>query len=287
MPTEVVTDARSSIAKGSKSFFFASLFFSRDRREDCWALYRWCRHCDDAVDAAGTPEEARRALLDLSENTAGALSGKPASGLFAPLARVYARHGIPVEYARDHIRGFSMDVDGFDGQDLADVEKYSYHVAGVVGLMMAHIMGVTSDKAYGHAVDMGVAMQLTNIARDVREDFANGRVYLPARWLAEAGIDRHRLLDAEYREPLFAVVIRVLDRAEELYRSGFKGLGALPFRSAVAVAIAACVYRAIGREIRRRGAAAIDTRVYTGRLDKWLLAARGLALAVKSRFTRE
>jgi phytoene synthase len=158
-------------------------------------------------------------------------------------------------------------------------------VAGVVGVMMALVMGVAPEDlpTLRRAQDLGLAFQLTNISRDVVEDAANGRVYLPAAWLAEASVPEAEIGDLKHRPSLFAVTRRLLDAAEPYYDSALAGLPALPWRSAWAIAAARGVYRQIGVIVRQRGAAAWDTRASaSGAMKAWLALQAGL-IAVTSR----
>jgi phytoene synthase len=267
---------RDVIARGSKSFFLASLFFSRQVRDDCWLVYRWCRHCDDRVDHALDGATAEAELTEIRRETVLGFEGKSAEPVFRDFGRLCLERRVPLEHPLEVLKGFEKDARGFAYRAPEDVDEYSFQVAGVVGLIMTRIMGVSDRRADSHAKDLGIAMQLTNIARDVAEDFARGRVYLPGSWLEEARVDSSRLLDAEQRDSLFQVVSRLLRRADALYGSGRDGLCYLPFRSAVAVSVAAAVYSEIGRKILREGPSALDKRVHVTFLEKIKLAFVGV-----------
>jgi phytoene synthase len=293
VPT-VAKDNREIIARGSKSFFLASLVFSRTNRQACWTLYRWCRHCDDLVDRAKTKSDAVAAVTLLRAQTQSALAGEDCGADFAGLFALAKTHKIPTRHFFELIEGFEMDAAGTSMETLADVERYSYHVAGVVGLLMSYIMGVRDLRALENAVSMGVAMQLTNIARDVQEDLALGRIYLPGDWLRQAGLSSSDLLANGLRpsgdktvsalktrdELLFSLVLRLLDRAEELYEHGQRGLGALPMRSSLAVAVAAEVYSSIGKKIRRRGLSSLYARIYVTTSGKLLLSLKAISKTI-------
>ena len=281
MPTE----AQASIANGSKSFYLASLFFNRETRDASWHLYRWCRNVDDRIDLASDKDVALSRLAELRSATVMAFEeNRELDGEFAGLRSICSRYEIPIQYPLELIKGLEMDVSGHRYEKLDEVELYSYYVAGVVGLMMCHITGVSDRVAHRNAIDLGVAMQLTNIARDVAEDFERGRVYLPATWLREAGVDAGELMSARQRPRVYAVVLRLLDRADELYRSGYAGLKYLPFRAALAVSIAGSIYSAIGRKIRAGGPEILDQRVYVGFLHKLGLVLQGTWRAFTRRF---
>jgi phytoene synthase len=185
-----------------------------------------------------------------------------------------ADHAIPQRLPLEHLDGFVMDVDRRHYRTLDDTLEYCYHVAGVVGVMMAHIMGVREDAILDRASDLGIAFQLTNICRDVMEDAKVGRVYLPEDWLRDAGVPADAIDRPEHRERLFAVVERVLAEADRFYESSWSGISQLPPRSAWAVAAAKAVYGDIGRLISARGPQALDRRAATGRARKLALVLR-------------
>lgn len=279
-------NAKAAIAKGSKSFFLASLFFPRAMREDCWILYRWCRACDDRIDLAPNAAFASVALARLTDETRTALAGYGGSEEFAALGELFSRRKIPHELAFDLLRGMAKDTYGAHYHTLQDVESYAYDVAGSVGLIMTYVMGVTDATAAPHAKHMGEAMQLTNIARDVDEDFRRGRIYLPSLWLSEEGIDPTRLTAKEQHAKVFRVVTRLLDRAETLYRSGLAGLKFLPWRAALAVGAAAFIYRAIGHKMRKQGPSSLQHRAVVGLGQKLFLAFCSLRIVIPSRTGR-
>jgi phytoene synthase len=264
------------IDAGSKSFAGAARLFDPTTRESAMLLYAWCRHCDDAIDGehlgrrtrAGRGGHAQN-LAELEARTRAALRGEPSSDpVFVALQRVAARHRIPERYPLELLEGFAMDVEGRRPETLEHLLLYCYHVAGVVGLMMAHVMEVQDDWALQRAADLGIALQLTNVARDVMDDARHGRVYLPLEWLAEAGVSPDEIAAPGERRRVARVVARLLDEAERFYASGEEGLRALPFRSAWAVAAARAVYREIGRLVRERGAGAWERRVIVSRPRK-------------------
>lgn len=258
-----------AIRTGSKSFALAARLFDPATRDLVWDLYTWCRHCDDVVDGqvlghgidTVTDRDAR--LASLKAGTAAAFAGTAGpDGPFAALARVVAATGLPPMLADDHLAGFAMDTDGRRYETLADTLDYCYHVAGVVGLMMAWIMGVRDRTVLCRASDLGLAFQLSNIARDVGDDAAAGRIYLPAAWLREAGASlvAGRPIDRASAERVAPVVARLVAEAERYYDAAGHGVPSLPGRSAWAVATARLVYRDIGRAVVGRGGRAWTSR---------------------------
>ena len=286
--------SRETIQKGSSSFAAAAALFSAETRADAEMLYAWCRYCDDVIDGqelghgmvAPGPDAGQARLEALYAQTRAALAGEPtADPNFAAFQRVALRRHIPEAYAIQLIDGFAMDVAERRYETLEDTLDYCWHVAGVVGVMMALVMGVAPDDlpTLRRAQDLGLAFQLTNIARDVIEDAGNGRVYLPAQWLAEAGVPAQGLAAPEHRAAVFAVTQRLLAVAEPYYASAVSGLAALPWRSAWAIAAARGVYRQIGVEVLKRGTHAWDERVSTSTATKAWLALQGGVMAVASR----
>lgn len=281
-----------SIAKGSKSFAAAARLFDPGTRRSAVLLYAWCRHCDDVVDGQvsghrdglASPSDVAERLVVLERQTRAALSGGAvADPAFAGLREVAARHAIPRRLPLRHLDGYRMDVEGRRYVTLDDTLDYSYHVAGVVGVMMARIMDVRDEAMLDRASDLGLAFQLTNIARDIVEDAQAGRVYLPETWLAEAGIPTGEVAHPEHRARLAVVAARLIDAAEVYYDSAAPGIAALPRRSAWAVATARDVYRQIGIEVRARGAAAWDRRVSTTTAQKLRFVAQGAVTALMRR----
>lgn len=281
-----------TIQKGSKSFALAAQLFAPRTREGAILLYAWCRHCDDVTDEqvlgfraerpSNGSSEAEERLTALERETHRALAGEPVGEpAFAALKEVVRRHGIPERHPLDHLKGFAMDVAGLRYETLDDCCRYCYHVAGVVGVMMAYVMGARGEDTLDRASDLGLAFQMTNIARDVMDDAEAGRVYLPEEWLREAGVPPAEIARSEHRCAVYAVTERLLDEAERYYASAQVGLARLPLRSAWAVATARRVYRDIGRLLRERGPRAWDRRASTGRGRKLslALAAAGDAVA--------
>jgi phytoene synthase len=295
MTDAVVAVSRDMIRKGSRSFAAAATLFDPATRASAYLLYAWCRHCDDEIDgqdlghapAPGavpvdqSPAAKAVRLEALRRQTLSALAGEPQSHeVFMALQRVAREHRIPARHALELLAGFEMDVSEQRYDTLDETLLYCYRVAGVVGVMMARIMGVRDPAVLLRAADLGIAFQLTNIARDVIDDARNGRCYLPAHWLREAGIPATELAEPARRPAVAAVVGRLLDEADRYYASSAEGLRALPFRSAWAIATALGVYRDIGRVVRARGAGAWDRRAVVSTPRKLWLAAAGGARAL-------
>jgi phytoene synthase len=272
-------ECRWMIQKGSKSFSLAARLFDPAIRDAAFFLYGWCRYCDDQVDqAAGVDlSELQCRLEDLKAKTAAAFSFAPQTEpVFIALQYIAHRYGIPSHYAIELIEGMAMDVRGTRYATLEELLLYCYRVAGTVGLMMAHVMGLRDEAALKHAADLGIAMQLTNIARDIVEDASMGRIYVPSTWLSEAEIPSAEIAAPENRNKLARLALRLLGESERYYQSGDAGLWHLSFRSACAVAAARNVYSEIGALLAQKGARAWDHRTYVTGPRKICVVARGV-----------
>ena len=287
--SDIAASSREIIRKGSKSFAAAARLFDAETRNDVYLLYAWCRYCDDLIDgqelgfghAEITPDEARARLEKLRSATLDAVNGGPVEEpAFVGLQRVVAKYQIPARYPLELIDGFAMDVAGKDYRTLEDTLLYCYHVAGVVGVMMAFVMGVRQPEVLGRAADLGIAFQLTNISRDVMDDAANDRVYLPADWLREAGVPDGEIADPARRQAVFSVVRRLLEIADRYYASAADGVRSLGFRAGWAVSTASGVYRDIGSLVLERGSQAWDQRAYVPTSRKLLWGLRGAGRAL-------
>ena len=274
---DTVAAAKDSIAKGSKSFAAASLLFDKPTRERAWLLYAWCRRCDDIADGQDhghgmtVVEDAPARLVALSAMTekalAGEVVGEPA---FDALRIVAAETGMPKRFACDLVEGFALDAREWRPRSENDLYKYCYHVAGVVGCMMAVAMGVDPDDedTLDRACDLGMAFQLANIARDIEEDDRVGRCYVPEEWLVEMDFPPGQHMKPPFRSRLAVLTKRMAARAAAFEAMAREGTPALSFRSAWAVLSAAGIYGAIGRTVAARGEHAWDHRVTTSGAQK-------------------
>jgi len=270
---------RTLMRGGSKTFFAASLMLPSRVRGPATALYAFCRLADDAIDLGTDPHAAMRGL---QQRLDALYAGRPgADDADRALAPVVQRFAIPRALFDGLLEGFLWDAQGRRYDSLADVQAYGARVAGTVGAMMALVMGVGSAAALARACELGVAMQLTNIARDVGEDARNGRLYLPRQWLHEAGIDA----DAWLREPGFTAGVarctqQLIDAAEVLYRRAEHGIAELPSDCRPAIHAARLVYAEIGHRLARDGLDSVNRRaVVSGRRKLALMGvAAGTAL---------
>lgn len=281
----LVARARQAIRKGSHSFAFASLLFDGATREQVWLLYAWCRRCDDLTDVQdhggelGAEADAASAVAAIRTLTGQAFDGQPTGDpAFDGLGQLARESAITREMADDVIAGFALDAEDWRPRTEADLIRYCQHVAGAVGVMTAVIMGISPDdeNALGRARDLGLAFQLANIVRDVEEDAAAGRCYLPIEWLVEADIPPGQHMRPAYRRQLVGLVARLATLAEGYEASARAGAAQLRFRQRWAVLSAANIYGAIARKVRRLGAHAWDHRTRIGGLAKLGFVLKGL-----------
>jgi 15-cis-phytoene synthase len=275
---ELVAFAQESIARGSKSFRFASRLFDRTTRERVWLLYAWCRKCDDMADgqdhggAMEAVEHPMARLAVIRELTAKALDGEPTGESAFDCLGVVAREcGLTKKMVDDVIEGFALDAADWHPRRETDLYRYCYHVAGAVGVMMAVVMGVSpdDDATLDRACDLGLAFQLANIARDISEDDEAGRCYLPDDWLATLDIGPGEHMRPHNRKKLALMGRWLADEAEQYEASARVGAAALPLRARWAVLSAAGIYGEIARKVRSAGEHAWDQRIYTSRPEKF------------------
>ena len=268
----ITAHGHASIKKGSKSFALASRVLPPELRDDASMLYAWCRYCDDVIDGqemghgqiADYKTGQGERLDRLSQDTANALAGKPTDNpVFAGLARVVETHQIDHKHPFELLKGFEMDAEDRVYETVDDILDYSYHVAGVVGVMMANIMGVRDAATLDRASDLGLAFQLTNIARDVIDDAEADRVFVPQDLLNKHGapIDAASLTQKYNWPAAHKAALAQLDIAEQYYESAKVGIKELPFRCAWAISAALAVYREIGERLRAGGSDAWAGRV--------------------------
>ncbi len=282
------TFATKILGKHSKSFNAAAALLPRQARTDGAVLYAWCRRADDAIDL-GDPSQARTQLAQLRRELDSVYASEPQSDeTLSAFQGLVTRYGIDKAHPLALLQGFEMDLGTVRLKTLDELLLYSYRVAGVVGLMMCPILGITDVRASTHAVHLGIAMQLTNICRDVAEDWERDRLYLPEDLLQSAGIadlgDGLGAPLARAHGPAIARVIHGLLRiADGYYASGDAGLTYMSPRMAIAIRAARNFYWAIGRELERRNCNALEGRAVVSRGDKLRLALRAIVTELSQR----
>lgn len=288
----LVNNAHRAIKYGSQSFSAASQLFETDTRERAWLLYSWCRRCDDIADnqvlggELGDQSDLDARLALIRRLTALAFEGKPTGDpAFDSLGVVAQECGLTQAMAEDVIAGFALDAEDWRPRTEQDMMRYCYHVAGAVGVMMAVVMGVDPEdtNTLDRACDLGLAFQLSNIARDIVEDDAAGRCYLPAMWLVEQDIEPGQHTKPHHREELAEMAARLVTLVEKHEAAARVGAARLPFRSRWAILSAARIYGAIGRKVRKRGTEAWNSRTYVPRWEKALHGSRAFISAFINR----
>jgi phytoene synthase len=280
-----------TLAHHAKSFHFASRMLPRRCRDEAAVLYAWCRIADDAIDLAA-PGEGRTNLTRLERELDDVYAGRPQTDpVLAAFAEVVRARGVPREYPAELLAGLAMDLEKDRYATLDELLLYAFRVAGTVALMMAHVLQVSELAALRRAVHLGIAMQLTNICRDVREDWERGRLYLPLDLLAQAGapgVAAHLggELPPAVLPAIATVVRRLLGEADRYYRSGDRGIPALSGRCGLAVRTARLVYAAIGGRIAARGYDAWAGRAMVSLARKLGLLAKAAALTAWERLIR-
>lgn len=262
---------QAAIKTGSLSFHAASKLLPASVRNPALVLYAFCRLADDEVDEGADPAQA---VLHLQDRLDRAYAGQPFDACIdRAFARLIETHDLPRALPDALLEGLAWDAEGRRFDTLSGVLDYSARVAAVVGTMMCVLMGVRDRHRLARACDLGLAMQLTNIARDVGEDARRGRIYLPQDWLRDAGLDA----DAFTRRPaplpdVREMTDRLLREATRLYQRSEPGIAALPLACRPGIFAARHIYDGIGGRIRAQGCDSITQRAHTGRARKigWL-----------------
>lgn len=254
---------RSVIRRHSKSFYLSALLLPPSVREAAFALYAFCRHADDAVDEVGAHQSPLVAVERLRRRLDAVYRG---AALDLPVDRAFAhvvdQYAIPMAVPGALVDGMEMDARGARYETERDLLLYAFRVASSVGLMMTRVMGPSSDEAYLRAADLGVAMQLTNIARDVGEDAHMGRCYLPADLLDAVGLQRDRLLAPAADPATKEAVRRLLAMADRHYAAADAGIGYLPGPCRLAITSARLIYADIGTAIARQDHDTLANRAF-------------------------
>ncbi len=243
--------ARAVLKRNGKSFWFASLFLPKETASNVARLYAFCRALDDLADAVADGSDSRIAAATLQGVRDDLRRGESRNPLVADFLALAHRFNLPLE-AADHLLGAFLE-DATTNIQVADEQhllRYCYGVAGTVGLMMSPLLGVKDVRAIRPAIDLGIAMQMTNIARDVMEDAQNGRRYLPGSWVSN--LEAATIIaDASYRQQVGLAIERLLDLADIYYARAVLGFPFLPPKARRTIEIAGTVYREIGERIRR------------------------------------
>ncbi len=262
--------------KHARSFYFASTALPKEKKRGAYAVYAFCRYADDLVDRDPGGGDVSVALARVSESFDRMVAGELREPPFAPaFAWAVRRYGIEKQPFLDLLKGVSMDFGPVRIADWPQLRDYCYHVASVVGLMMARIFELRDDSGWEHAIELGIAMQLTNILRDVGEDFGMSRVYLPADEMDAAGVEVETLALARVTDPLRSLLRQQAVRAREYYRRAEAGIPLLADDgSQFTVWLMRHVYAGILDEIEKQDYEVLRRRAKTSLVRKLLLAGR-------------
>jgi len=278
-----LAECRAMIKAGSKTFYTSSKLLPQRIRDAARQLYAFCRVADDVVDESDDIDAAVESLrVRLDAIYALKPEPHPADRAFADLALTYS---IPRSLPDALIDGFAWDASGRRCKNASDIYAYSVRVAGAVGAMMAIIMRSRSPDAIARACDLGVAMQLSNIARDVGADAAIGRLYLPEEWLREVGIDPDAFLASPKPSPELTVVLqRLLKDADRFYEQAISGIAMLPKRCRPAIHASRLLYSGIGHQVALNGYDSISRRAVVPKAKKIALLGKAIQASL---FTAE
>ena len=269
--TDAYEECRLITRREARNFYYAFLTLPAAKRRAIYAAYAFCRHCDDAVDEVATLEAKQAALVDLASNLHDAYHDRPRGPVFTALAHTAETYVIPQSHFLDVIRGVEMDLANSRYQTFRDLRLYCYRVASVVGLICLQIFGYSHPRAKDYAVDLGLAMQLTNILRDIQEDLARDRIYLPLEELQHFGYSEQELQREVRNDAQRRLIAFQVERARELFISGARLLPYLSPRTRACPAVLAAIYTRILRRISSNDYNVFDGRISLSSREKLLV----------------
>ncbi len=274
IPADALAYCEDKAASSGSSFYYAFRFLPDDRRRAITALYAFCREVDDVVDECSDASVARLKLQWWRDEVGRLFEGVPQHTVALALREHILQYNLPKEYFLEIIDGMEMDLDRHRYEGWKDLALYCHRVAGVVGLLSAEIFGYVNRQTLKYAGELGLAFQLTNILRDVREDARRGRIYLPREALAQFGVDEQDILSYRHTPQVQALLTDVLERARAHYR---KALALLPDEDRYAQRsglIMAAIYQATLDEIEHDGLRVLERRIALTPLRKLWIAWR-------------
>jgi phytoene synthase len=267
--------AEALLVEKGRSFHWARYLFGKKHAARATRLYGFCRYLDDLADESASRESALAKLAAARRDIA---EGSSADPVIRDGLALMEECGIEKTLVLELITGATSDLDDVRMADEAELLRYCYRVAGTVGLMMCHVLDVDDPAAFPHAIDLGLAMQLTNICRDVGADALMGRRYLPSTYIND--LPPRQLVDPAPSElaGIQEGILKLLALAESYYRSGEAGLPYLPLQARAGILVAARIYHGIGEELRSHGGNCWSRRAAVSPLKKALISARALAV---------
>ena len=263
--------ARLLTAHYSKSFYFSARMLPTERRWATYALYGFCRYADNLIDnpRSRTTEELLTEVEHLTQELKVAYrTGESENPVIGPFVVVALKYGIPIEYPLDLLKGVVMDVQNTRYETFDDLYVFCYRVAGVVGLMMTYVLGYKDKAAFEYAENLGIAMQLTNILRDIQEDKEMGRIYLPLEDLRRYGVTEEDIIEERKSVQLRRMVKFQVQRAHRYYEEADKGIVMLHRKSQFAILSASKIYRGILLKIEARDYNPFLGRVFVSQMKK-------------------
>lgn len=255
------------------NFYYAFRTLPRDKRNGIYAAYAFCRDCDDIADGPLSSENKRVLLRKIR---ADLLSMKTAtqSPVFIALNDTVKKFQIPIQYLEDIVDGVEMDLVNTRYKTFEDLKEYCYHVASVVGLITIGIFGYEDQRAKEYAVDLGIAMQMTNILRDIHEDSIRGRIYLPLDEMANFGYSEQDLLNQEYNEQFRSLMKHQVERTRYYFDQGRQLFPLISTESRMCIVMLHHIYSSILDRIEGVGFDVFTSRISLSKREKLLLLGR-------------
>ena len=273
-------ECRQITRREARNFYYAFVLLPSERRRAIYVAYAFCRYCDDAVDSESSIDEKLRRLADLRRLLERCYEGEADEPVFVGLSQVAREYAIPREYFEDVLSGMEADLVKTRYQDFDELRQYCYQVASAVGLICIHIFGFKDERAMAHAIDLGLAMQLTNISRDVKEDLEFGRIYLPQDELARFGCTEEDLRAGRANDAFRELMRFQTQRARTYFQSGFQLLPYLSPRSRACAAVLGRIYSRLLDRIEVAGYDVFSQRVSLSTSEKLGVMARSWAASM-------
>lgn len=282
-------DSAATLAKHGKTFNWARRFLGKENGDKAAQLYAFCRYLDDLADDGLAHGHAR--IEAMQKKLSGDTIAPGQMDEFSRFLDFANNNQLSLPALNELLVGLVGDREPAELQSEADLLCYAYRVAGTVGVLMSSVLGCHDEDAFAHAIDLGIAMQLTNIARDVAEDARMGRRYIPADWCADLSAAEICKAAADDTETEISHLVqlslyRLLRLADKYYASGFQGLPYLPTRARTAIAVAGRAYQAIGHGMRHKNFHSWSSREVTGTATK-IVASFSALIDVRFRYTKK
>ena len=264
----------------AKNFYYAFVMLPPERRRAIYVAYAFCRYCDDAVDSEDLKEDKLLRLTNLRRRLAQCYQGRADEPVFLGLSAVARQYQIPQQYFEEVLSGMEADLVKTRYQDFSELRQYCYQVASAVGLICIHIFGFKDVRARTHAIDLGLAMQLTNISRDVKEDLEFGRIYLPQDELARFGYSEDDLLSGKVNDAFKSLMHFQTQRARAYFQSGFQLLPYLNPRSRACTSVLGRIYSKLLDRIEAANYDVLNHRVSLTTTEKLSVMAQSWAVSM-------